>query len=196
VGGELLNVKTVVMGALEAAQGGDDAIVDRGARHRSRSARFVERLAAGILEEHADCGQAVASMTKHDGQYRHLFGMNELLFDVALVSYDIVDSGSSGRDLAFVTKGLWIVESEMARNKREALFDFNKLILGQAENKLFVGPHVHDEADYLRVLARAAGSCSGTLYVALIPHPDEWPVSREDPIDVWRWQEGAWKSLP
>ena len=191
-----MDIKAVVVAALEAAQGEDDALVTDGERHRSRSIRFVECLAARLLQEHSDCEGKLASMTKHDGQYRHLFGMNELLFDVALVSYDVVSSGSSGKDLAFVTKGLWIVESEMARNKREALFDFNKLILGHAENKLFVGPHVHDEADYLRVLARAAVSCSGTLYVTLIPHPDEWPVSREDPIDVWRWQEGAWESLP
>ena len=190
-----MNVKTVVMGALEAAQGRDDAIVDRGARHRARSARFVERLAAGLLEEHADCGQAVASMTKHDEQYRHLFGMNELLFDVALVSYDVVDSGSSGKDLAFVTKGLWIVESEMAKDKRQALFDFNKLILGQADNKLFVGPHVHDEAGYLRVLAHAAGNCSGSLYVAFIPHPDEWPVIAADSVGVWAWRESTWESM-
>ena len=134
-------------------------------------------------------------MTKHDGQYRHLFGMNELLFDVALVSYDIVDSGNSGKDLAFVTRGLWIVESEMAKDKRQALFDFNKLILGQADNKLFVGPNVHDDADYLRVLGRAASNCSGSLYVALIPHPDQWPVSTEDPVGVWAWREHTWEPM-
>lgn len=190
-----MDIKAVVVGALEAAQGEDDALVTDGERHRSRSIRFVECLAARLLQEHSDCEEKLASMTKHDGQYRHLFGMNELLFDVALVSYDVVSSGSSGKDLAFVAKGLWIVESEMAKNKREALFDFNKLILGQADNKLFVGPHVHDEADYLRVLERAASNCSGSLYVALIPHPDEWPVSTGDAVGMWAWRERTWEPV-
>ena len=190
-----MDIKAVVVGALEAAQGEDDALVTDGERHRSRSIRFVECLAARLLQEHGDCEKKLASMTKHDGQYRHLFGMNELLFDVALVSYDVVSSGSSGKDLAFVTKGLWIVESEMARNKREALFDFNKLVLGQADNKLFVGPHVHDEGDYLRVLARAASACSGSLYVVLIPHPDEWPVIAADSVGVWAWRESTWEPV-
>ena len=83
----------------------------------------------------------------------------------------------------------------MATNKREALYDFNKLIMGQAKKKLFVGPRVQNEADYLRVLGEAARNCAGELFVALVPHPSKWPADNENSVRVWAWQSAQWKFL-
>jgi hypothetical protein len=181
--------------ALASAQGKDDVSGSTGEVHRERSKNFVECLAAQMLQAHAGQGN-VASMSKHNDGHRERFGMNELLFDISVFQYDTVGSGSSDKELSFVTKSLWIVESEMAKNKREALYDFNKLVLGKAEKKLFVGPRVDDreEDDYLRVLGKAARNCEGELYVALIPHPDEWPAPAAR-VKVWTWRLVRWESI-
>lgn len=67
-----------------------------------------------------------------------------------------------------------VVESEFARNSRQALIDFNKLVLGSAHNKLFIGPQVSEVEPFVNVLKPAARACTGNVYIALIPHPAKW----------------------
>jgi hypothetical protein len=107
----------------------------------------VTCLAQALRDAHKDPDIAVMSMNlfSDDGdsieKVRAQFGMQELLFDVVVFEKgEVVATG--GELLCFVRKGLWIVESELARNSRQALYDFNKLVLGNATNKLFVGPQV------------------------------------------------------
>ena len=119
-----------------------------------------------------------------------------VLLDVAVVEYGTVDSGISGKELIFVRNGVWAVESELARDKRQALFDFNKLVLAATDNKLFVGPRVGDEEDYLRVLGEAAQHCTGRVYVALIPHPDEWPEKGSQDVLAWAWEAWGLVAIP
>jgi hypothetical protein len=189
-----MDIKPLILEALASAQNKEDVSGSTGEVHRDRSKNFIECLAAQLQQAHAKHGN-VASMSRHNEGHRERFGMNELLFDISVFQYDTVGSGSSDKELSFVTKGLWIVESEMAKNKREALYDFNKLVLGKAEKKLFVGPRVHDEDDYLRVLGKAAGNCDGEVYVALIPHPDKWPVAPADSVKMWVWRSGSWEPV-
>ncbi len=190
-----MNIRNIVASALTDAQSADFApSKDKGELHRERSKQFVESLSSRLLEQCAGNG-AVAALSKHHDDHRHRFGVNELLFDVAVVEYDTVNSGASGKELAVITKGLWAVESEMAKDKREAMYDFNKLVLAESENKLFVGPRVADEADYLRVLGACARHCNGRVYVALIPHPEKWLESGAADVVAWEWEAGEWVAL-
>ena len=85
----------------------------------------------------------------------------------------------------------------MARLKKEAMNDFNKLVLGKAENLLFIGPRVSDGEleDYLQVLAAPAKHCKGNLYLAMIPHPDEWDDQVEWGIKMWKWESSSWAPI-
>jgi hypothetical protein len=89
---------------------------------------------------------------------------------------------------------LWQIESEMARNTREALFDFNKLVLGAAAAKLFIGPLVHDPEIYIEVLRAAAEKCSGVVHCALVPHPDKWDGDSGN-VQCYTLVEGCWERL-
>jgi len=76
---------------------------------------------------------------KWDDCNRGEFGLNELLYDVCVCRTETCLSARQGKTLRYVTKALWQVESEFARDSYEAVKDFNKLVIGSAENKLFVG---------------------------------------------------------
>jgi len=187
-----LNIRTIVAAAVSGAQAMPDLDqTTKGLLHRERSKNFVECLSERLLEQYGSGGN-IASLSKHHDYDRDRFGMNELLFDVAVVGDKTVDSGASGKNLSIVTKGIWAVESELAKDKREALYDFNKLVLGASDRKLFVGPRVKDEQDYLRVLGEAARHCSGEIFVALIPHPEEWPDRGSESVVAWEWKSGEW----
>lgn len=76
--------------------------------------------------------------------------------------------------LYYVKDVLWQVESEFARDSRQLLFDFNKLVLGSAQSKLFVMSRFHDITSQIDIFRPAAAACSGRIYLALVPHPDSW----------------------
>jgi len=80
----------------------------------------------------------------------------------------------------------------MNGNKREALYDFNKLVLGASENLLFVGPLVRDEKNYLRVLGEAAQHCQSPVHLVLIPHPRKWGVAKAEEVKAWSWGQTDW----
>ncbi len=124
--------------------------------------------------------------------------MNELLYDVAILKYATVYSGKSNKELAYVTDALWLVESELSLNKREALYDFNKLVIGRSKNLLFVGPLVNgaeEQKSYLEVLGAAAKHCSCSVYLALIPHPGDWGNKDSVCVSAWEWKEDCWSAL-
>lgn len=106
-------------------------------------------------------------MSKHSPLYSHEFGLNALLFDVLVCETGKTLSATRRTELTCVTRALWAVESEMARDNRQALLDFNKLLLAASDNKLFVGPQVAGAAAYLNSLLYPARCCSGSVYVAL-----------------------------
>ena len=190
-----MNIQNIIRAAISDAQAEQINIVnDKRKLHRERSKRFVECLSIRLREACAEY-DSVASLSKHHNDDRDKFGMNELLFDVTVVQYGSICSGKSRKKLTFIKKGLWAVESEFARNKREALFDFNKLVLADSENKLFVGPRNSQESDYRRVLGEAARNCAGNVYVALIPHPDQWPEKGAKDIVVWMWKSTDWEMI-
>ena len=86
-----MDIKTVVTRALQSAQSNDDHIPNEGDRNQARSARFVGCLANELLLAHGECAGKIAVMSKNEGRNRPLFGMNELLFDVTVVQYAIVN---------------------------------------------------------------------------------------------------------
>ena len=133
------------------------------------------------------------------------FGLNELLYDVCICRTAEHPSASGGprggRALRYVTEALWLVESEFARDSFQAVKDFNKLVIGHAANKLFIGPRLGaaDEERYLNALmpvARAsAHNGASSVYAALVPHPGEWATSEVADVALHRYARGGWETL-
>lgn len=166
-------ISGLVIRALKCAINFDDVGETEGLVNRNRSKNFVEQL-GGQFSLHYEKNENVRVLTKHNGENRPEFGLNELLFDVLVCEVSTVPSATTQKDITFVAKGLWAVESEMAKNSREAMYDFNKLVLSSSENLLFVGPLVSDNESFIAPIERAAQHCSKPAYIVLIPHPSTW----------------------
>ncbi len=161
-----------------------------GKTHRKRSQAWVEALAASF-REHFQHDSSIRVFSKYTEAYRKEFGLNELLYDVLVCRVDVVKSARHAKDLYYIHDVLWQVESELAQDSRQALFDFNKLVLGAGDNKLFVGPHVHDKSAFLSTLLPAAQRCTNTVYASLIPHPKEWQAGHAH-VEVWQLRDKQW----
>jgi hypothetical protein len=147
--------------------------------HAGRSGAFVSALASQLREQYAKESDVRTFDKYHEGN-RSEFGLNELLHDITVCRVAQVPSCAQGRHLSYVSAPIWQVESELAKDSRQALFDFNKLVLGAALLKLFVGPAVADADAFIDVLRPAAACCTGQVFVALIPHPAVWDAVADE----------------
>lgn len=130
-------------------------------------------------------------------------GRNEMLHDILVCRTREVDSAHRKAKLHFISEVLWQIESELAPNSREALYDFNKLVLGSAQNLLFIGPLCNSkdsqkakrtDTSYLEVLAPAARCCKGRIFTALIssPYNESWTLGKKS-LKLWELSDGEWE---
>lgn len=180
---DLPEVRALVERALQKARAESLAATEPIELHAGRSRAFVRALADELRDRHGD--PDIVSLCKYDDRDRARIGMRELLHDVSVCRVAPVQSAAQGKTLWYVADALWQVESELARDSRQALIDFNKLVLGSARYKLFVGPQVADAEAFVGVLRPAAARCVGQVFAALIPHPDSWDHARPD-VQVWQ----------
>lgn len=152
--------------------------------HQNRSRIWVETLAEKFREHFKDDSDILV-FSKYHALHRKDFGLNELLHDIVVCRVDKVKSATHKKDLYYVREVIWQIESEFARDSRQALIDFNKLVLGSAQEKLFIGPIVKDTKSYLETLRPAALSCQGNVHIALVPHPRDWDT-KTDSIKLWK----------
>ena len=184
-------MKTLVQSALAAAIMRPDEGAKPQVIHKKRSENFVEGLAAELRERHAERGDiSVFSKYYKGNKKRH--GLNELMYDVAVCETKQVPSATGRFELTYVSSLVVAIESEMATNSREALYDFSKLVMGTARTNLFVGPQVADEIPYLDTLGPAADCCSGETFVALVPHPSQWQRDGKTEVRLWFRRPGKW----
>src|SRR5687768_16474533 len=165
---------------------------------QQRSGEWVRCLAAELRTLVKD-DDDVRVFYRKDETNRADFGLNELLYDVCICRTAEHPSARGGRTLRYVTEAVWLVESEFARDSFQAVKDFNKLVIGRAENKLFIGPPLGpaDEAGYLAALlpvAAAAAEGASRVYVALVPHPGEWAPEMSD-VTLRRYAPAGWDTL-
>ena len=173
--------------------------------HQQRSSHWVQCLAAELRTlirggQEGDDGD-VRVFYRKDETNRADFGLNELLYDVCICTTAEHPSARGGRTLRYVTEALWLVESEFARDSFQAVKDFNKLVIGHAANKLFIGPRLgaDDELGYLAALlpvARAsAHNGASSVYAALVPHPGEWTTADIADVTLRRYTGAGWEAL-
>lgn len=164
---ELSELHALVERALRAAQARPTPETTKQERHRARARHFVLAL-ADALREHE--GNDVDALSRYHAGTRARFGTSELLHDITVCrSAQIVD-----RTHWYVTEALWQVAAELGARDRDAIHDFNKLVLGSAQHKLFVAAAVDDPEALLRTLEPAAARCTGRVFLALVPPPSQW----------------------
>ena len=83
--------------------------------HRNRSKNFVETLASQLRKEY-QAQHNIFVLSKHYDKTRTEFGLNELLYDILVCETDHVASVLEKETLTYVTKAVWEIESEFARN--------------------------------------------------------------------------------
>lgn len=196
---EHMNLMSTILDDVQAALAeacSPDEVVALGPRHAGRSRRFVGALAARMRAAYQG-NSDVAVLSKHYAGNRARFGLNELLFDILVCETFEVPAAVSARHLTVIRKAILAVESELEEDSREAIRDFNKLILCTADTKLFIGPRVFDQQAFLVPLARAAAHCSGRVLAVFVPHPSDWGSGKSmAPAIGYYWDATRWSELP
>ena len=179
------NVKQLLQETLQQVKSYPDSGKTTQKINMNRSRNWVQALTEQFKKKY-DGDSRIKIFSKSDNSNRKDFGLNEILHDVLVCKVDEVESSVHKKKLCFIKEVLWQVESEFAHNTRSSLVDFNKLILGSAENKLFIASQVKKgtENSFLKILKPTAGYCTGDVYVSMIPHPSDWTDTQND-IHLW-----------
>ena len=170
----LKSFKSAFMDAIQRSTGKPDT---RKVENKRRSAEFVECLAGELRKYYQEEDRYRVLSKQYSNESHNDFGLNELLYDIFVCKIDHINAvRKTDAELVFVKEGIWAIESEMAKNTREMLYDFNKLLVSSSRSKLFVGPLSSYNDETLALLNNTAKKslCNGTFYFTLIPHPDDW----------------------
>ena len=170
-----------------------------GVRNRKRSCAWVECLAEELRKTFESVDRDVRVFSKEHRKNRADFGLNEMLYDLCVCETATCDSHTGRKQLRYITRVLWLIESEFAKNSVAAVKDFNKLVLGAAENKLFIAPCLGDRnrdatfrARLLPVAQRCVNAASSHVYLAQVPHPDAWDQLPRGNIMLWKLDGADW----
>ena len=189
------NIGAVVLNAWNDALLVDVQGDDRRDRNRKRSSAWVDALARRFREGYE--GDRYRVFWLGNKKNREQFGRNEMLFDIAVCSVSTTRSRQRNpRDLEFIAQCHWQIESEFSRtNTREIVIDMSKLVMGAAENKLFVAAHRTDGEDgILEQCSEIAGRCTGRVYFCFVSHPDDWSDKARRPV-LFEWVAGGWEEI-
>jgi hypothetical protein len=183
----------VLQDSLQAATSFEEEPLPKSQLHRQRSRRWVDSLGKRLELEYPP-RLKFRVFWRDNYRNRSEFRLNEFLFDISVCEISFVASASKSKRLTFVRNVIWQIESEFARDSRQSIFDFNKLVAGSAQNKLFIAPIVSIEDEFLSVFRLPASYCFGNVFMAMIPHPTSWPNIKEQ-VRLWRFNDGNWISI-
>ena len=195
-----------LLGVIERAWGHASRVADRhsdeGERNKERSQQWVNALAEEFQKKYND-KKLHRVFWQRNKENREEFDINEFLFDVMVCGVSHLKSlQHRSKWLEYIDQCHWQVESEFNRStSRAVILDMSKLVVGSAENKLFIAAHrptQKSESDFLRLCAGIARRCSGNIYFALVAHPGEWEdaVKKNDrKPELYKWVAGGWERL-
>ena len=181
--------------------------------HGARSRAWVAQLAKALVKYESG-GKQTEGKNELRPFYREYseetqdFGLNEFLHDICIARIGTVPANIHDTKLDTVTRVLWQVESEFSSNTREAVKDFNKLVAGSGENKLFIGPYLGNSR---KALSAASGyrevlrsvlidvdiRSDENWYLGIVPHPKQWKSDEAKEVKCWRFarDEGNWMRI-
>lgn len=190
--GVLVRVRAALTIASHAPDKGDSP----GKIHRNRSKFFILALTEELRLHWSKVGNTTIRVLSRDCEnHRDEFGLNELLYDLLVCEIAEVKPPRKGYPETYVRRAIWQIESEFARDARKVVFDFNKLVIGNAPYKLLIASDRPARDLFLENFHPMALACEGsTVYAALLRHPSEWEVG-EDRVSLWRADEANWTRL-
>lgn len=189
------NIGEVVRDAWQHARRAPIDPDDKKTPNRQRSRNWVDSLARRF-QEHYD-GRCHRVFWSANGKNRKQFGRNEMLFDIAVCGVSKTDSlQRKARPLPFIARCHWQIESEFNRtNTREIVIDMGKLVMGSADNKLFVASQRGArEGDVLEQCAPIAECCGGRVYFCFVSHPEDWTDDARPPV-LFEWIADGWLEI-
>ena len=185
-----MNIRDVIVASLSKAVSMPEQPKPARELHRERSERWIACL-GGELSRLYPSESNFRVFWRGNPRNRKEFGLDELLHDISVCEVAFVKSPVHKRNLTLLRNIIWQIESEFAKDSRQLILDFNKLVAGSGSNKLFVAPMTSVRNDMLRVLRESASFCSGNVYVALVPHPGEW-LPKSCDAEILLLKEGLW----
>ena len=159
--------------------------------HSARSQKFVESIATVLRKKYA-FEDNYRVFSKYHADNRVEFNLNELLFDILVCETNVLETDKK-KHIRHVSKGIWAIESELSNSMNEVIWDFNKLILGASENKLFIGSVEHDSEGFLDSLNDLAKLCNSNTYLALVPPPKNWDTKTT--VRCWKYFNHKWNEM-
>ena len=144
--------------------------------NKARSREFVKVLAEQFRKQYQN-EPNIKVFSRDWAENRREFGLNELLYDITVCKTGKVNAAKRDIELSYIKEGICQVESEFSKSSKQGLYDFNKLVLGSAPNKIFIGPRLNNDIvqqAFLDVFKSAAQACSGNIFIAMVPHPKVW----------------------
>ena len=190
------NIGKVIQHAWNDAIGADITSNGQQETNRKRSRAWMHFLAERF-GEHYEGVRHRLFWSGNDGN-REEFKLNELLFDLAVCSVSTTASlQRRAQSLPFIARCHWQIESEFSRNNtRDIVVDMSKLVMGSAENNLFIASHrAAREEDILEQSSPTAACCSGRVYFCFVSHPDDWRTYRECAPALHEWVAGGWATI-
>ena len=121
------------------------------------------------------------------------FGTNHLLYDIVVCRIGTGKTAErKSEDFLYIAEALWQIEVDFSRQWRSAIHAISRLNCGAAANKLLISSiFARDNERLLHTLRAPAAAGSGTMYLALVPHPADWDDVDSAPR-VWQMVEDEW----
>jgi hypothetical protein len=173
-------LKAIVAGAVAAAS--------TESAKRARSRAFTAGLGRGIKQSLDSLGFSEVDHVAWRGNSNRIFGATEILYDVGVWRVLPCEANLPHRRTKYIIPRL-VIESELAHDATEIMFDFSKLLSCTAEWKIFIGSK-NPVKPLDSLLAEAVVSCSGNLIVCAVPPLDHWKAE-DNSITVWRSRNGG-----
>jgi len=181
-------------------------------RHRRLSQSWVKYLGRSLEKFYQEnySKNIFAFPSQFDLKKKLRIKQREFLFDVSVGLYESFESNrfecsKKVLPIYYQSHSIWQIESEFAENTREIAVDFSKLLAGNADYAMMVGPSGREKTNYYmnemkKILRSIDKLRTRYLYFLILPHPHNWTDEDcnwkdENDWNLYRWNKDDWDEV-
>lgn len=148
--------------------------------NRARANSFIVNVTAHIRAVFCDADRQCTLSRPCENPIANLFPAQrqELLYDIHSFEYEVTLSPGMGAPLLVIKRSLLQLESELPESNsyRDLFDDYNKLVCGDAELKIFICPNPSTGLGpaHLKAFNAVSKYIRGSLYLVALPHLGTW----------------------